>query len=102
MKEAFDDLGAVGAAVSSCYGTGSDASTEFYQIRDMAASRTKIESIADDRFDRVWEELDRRNAIVFLHGAQVPASSPIPHPALGIPITEVNYGSHLLRIAVPI
>ena len=38
----------------------------------------------------MWEELDKRAAVVFLHGAQVPSSTPRPHAFLGIPITEVR------------
>ena len=45
--------------------------------------------IADDAFDPVWEELNKRSAVVFLHGAQIPSSTPYPHPFLGIPIMEV-------------
>ena len=48
------------------------------------------EYIGDDVFDPLWEELDRRAAVVFLHGAQVPSSTPYPHPYLGIPVTEVS------------
>ena len=38
----------------------------------------------------MWEELNKRAAVVFLHGAQVPSSTPRPHAFLGIPITEVR------------
>ena len=44
--------------------------------------------IGDDRYDAIWAELDRRRAVVFLHGAQV-SSTPVPHPYLPIPISEV-------------
>lgn len=46
--------------------------------------------IGDDKYDPVWEELDRRGAVVFLHGTQTPSSTPYPHPFLGLPITEVR------------
>ncbi|KAI0940006.1 hypothetical protein AcV5_001228 [Taiwanofungus camphoratus] len=69
---ACDELGACGVAVSSSYGAGTCATY-----------------IGDDKYDPVWEELDRRGAVVFLHGTQTPSSTPYPHPFLGLPITEV-------------
>ncbi|KAI0034071.1 hypothetical protein K488DRAFT_77449 [Vararia minispora EC-137] len=74
IVHALDELKAVGVAVSSCYGTGPEA-----------------KYIGDEMFGRIWSELDRRAAIVFLHGAQMPAATPMPHPALGIPITEAPH-----------
>ncbi|KAI0750718.1 hypothetical protein C8Q80DRAFT_1153592 [Daedaleopsis nitida] len=68
----LDELGACGVGLSSSYGEGADA-----------------KYIGDDAFDPVWEELDRREAVVFLHGAQIPSTTPFPHPFLGIPVTEV-------------
>lgn len=49
-----------------------------------------IEYIADDAFDPIWDELNRRHAVVFLHGAQTPSSTPYPHPFLGLPISEAS------------
>lgn len=46
--------------------------------------------IADDKYDEIWEELNRRQVVVFLHGAQTASSTPYPHSFLGIPITEVS------------
>ncbi|KAL0949482.1 hypothetical protein HGRIS_009535 [Hohenbuehelia grisea] len=69
---ALDELKADGVALSSSYGVGRDA---LY--------------VGDPRFEPVWRELDRRGAVVFLHGAQVASSTPFPHETLGIPITEV-------------
>ncbi|KAH7887679.1 hypothetical protein F5I97DRAFT_1935762 [Phlebopus sp. FC_14] len=69
---ALDHLNADGFALISSYG---EAATAKY--------------IADDAFDPVWEELDRRRAVVFLHGAQTPSSTPYPNPFLGLPISEV-------------
>jgi hypothetical protein len=46
--------------------------------------------IGDDIYDPIWSALDTRRAIIFIHGTQTPASTPIPHPTLGLPITEVN------------
>ncbi|EJF61204.1 hypothetical protein BD309DRAFT_860958, partial [Dichomitus squalens] len=72
LKFALDELEARGVALSSSYGEGAEA-----------------KYIGDDAYDAVWEELNRRAAVVFLHGAQVPSSTPYPHPYLGIPVTEV-------------
>ncbi|OCH94140.1 amidohydrolase 2 [Obba rivulosa] len=69
---ALDELHADGVALASSYGNASEATY-----------------IADDAYDTVWHEINRRGAVVFLHGAQVPSSTPYPHPFLGIPITEV-------------
>lgn len=46
--------------------------------------------IGDERYYPIWTELNRRKAVVFLHGSQVPGSTPYPHPLLGVPITEVS------------
>ena len=50
----------------------------------------KLAYIGDERYYPIWTELNRRKAVVFLHGSQVPSSTPYPHPFLGIPITEVS------------
>jgi len=70
----FDELGAVGVAVSSSYGEGSEA-----------------KYIGDDEYDPIWSALDARGAIVFIHGTQTPSSTPIAHPTLGLPITAVPH-----------
>ncbi|KAJ7179063.1 hypothetical protein C8R46DRAFT_1173509 [Mycena filopes] len=69
---ALDELHADGISLSSSYGDGANATY-----------------IGDDRYDPIWAELDKRAAVVFLHGAQTPSSTPYPHPFLGLPITEV-------------
>ena len=46
--------------------------------------------VGDDSYDRIWEELNQRKALVFLHGAQTPSSTPFPHAFLGIPVVEVR------------
>ncbi|EKM59220.1 uncharacterized protein PHACADRAFT_25322 [Phanerochaete carnosa HHB-10118-sp] len=69
---ALDVLHANGVSLSTSYGQGPEA---IY--------------IGDDLFDPVWAELDRRGAVVFLHGTQTPSSTPYPHAFLGLPITEV-------------
>lgn len=68
----LDVLGADGVTLMSSYGVGDSA-----------------KYIADDMYDPIWEELDRRHAVVLLHGAQTPSSTPYPHPLLGVPISEV-------------
>lgn len=50
----------------------------------------RSEYIGDDIYDPIWSALDGRGAIVFVHGTQTPSLTPIPHPALGLPITEVT------------
>ncbi|KAL0576919.1 hypothetical protein V5O48_005065 [Marasmius crinis-equi] len=72
IRYALDELGAQGISLASSYGDGPAA-----------------KYIGDDTYDQVWAELDRRKAIVFLHGAQTPSSTPYPHASLGIPIVEV-------------
>ena len=42
-------------------------------------------------FDPVWEELNTRQAAVFLHGSQTRPERPDPHDFLGIPIVEVPH-----------
>ena len=41
-------------------------------------------------YDPVWTALHERGAIVFIHGTQTPSLTPVPHPTLGLPVTEVN------------
>jgi hypothetical protein len=89
----FDELGAVGIAVSSSYGSGDETSGFTITI---SLPRTRIHAhqepgyIGDDIYDRIWSALDARGAIIFIHGTQTPSSTPIPHPTLGLPITEVS------------
>lgn len=90
IRFAMDELNAVGVSLPSLYGSGLDASE--YSVLSRRASVKRVEEyIGDDIFDTVWEELNRRSAVVFLHGAQIPSSTPCPHPLLGIPITEVPH-----------
>jgi len=70
----FDELGAVGIALSSSYGQGAEA-----------------RYIGDDMYDPIWTALHERDAIVFIHGTQTPSSTPVPHPTLGLPVTEVPH-----------
>jgi predicted TIM-barrel fold metal-dependent hydrolase len=72
LSFALDELGADGVNLTSSYGEGGEA-----------------RYVADDAFDPVWEELDRRAALVFIHGAQTPSSTPYPSPLIPIPVGEV-------------
>lgn len=46
--------------------------------------------LGDGKFDPIWEELNKRKSVVFLHGTQTPSSNTYPHIFLGVPITEVS------------
>ena len=48
------------------------------------------EYVGQDLYDPIWNELNKRSAVVFLHGSQTPSSTPYPHPFLGVPITEAR------------
>lgn len=72
VKHSLDVLNAIGVSLSSSYGEGSTATY-----------------IGHEKYNPIWAELNSRHAIVFLHGSQVPSSTPYPDPCLGIPITEV-------------
>jgi hypothetical protein len=65
-------LGADGVYLTSSYGKGEEA-----------------RYAGHDAFDPVWEELDRRHAIVFLHGDQTPGSNRFPNRRAPIPVGEV-------------
>ncbi len=90
MTFALDELGACGVSLSSSYGEGVDASKSIL-VHDCTESHQHLAGyIGDDVFDPIWEALDMRSAVVFLHGAQIPSSTPYPHPFLGIPVVEVG------------
>jgi predicted TIM-barrel fold metal-dependent hydrolase len=72
LAYALDELDADGINLTSSYGEGDDA-----------------RYVADDAFDPIWEELDRRAAVVFIHGAQTPSSTPYPSAFIPIPVSEV-------------
>ncbi|MCF6385630.1 amidohydrolase [Mycobacterium sp. MBM] len=69
---ALDVLGADGVTVTNVYGTGQDA-----------------RSLGDAVFEPMWAELDRRKAVVFLHGEQTPGRNPAPNRFLPVPVVEV-------------
>ncbi|TFK29411.1 amidohydrolase 2 [Coprinopsis marcescibilis] len=70
---AFDSVKADGVAISSSYGEGQEA-----------------KYVGHEHYSEIWNELNKRRAVVFLHGTQTPSSTPVPHPWLGVPITEVG------------
>jgi predicted TIM-barrel fold metal-dependent hydrolase len=72
LAYALDVLGADGVNLTSSYGHGENA-----------------RYVGHDAFDPVWEELDRRRAVVFLHGEQTPGSNRFPNPLVPIPVGEV-------------
>jgi predicted TIM-barrel fold metal-dependent hydrolase len=72
LAHALDVLGAVGVNLTSSYGTGEQA-----------------RYVGHDVFDPIWEELDRRGAVVFIHGDQTPGSNRYPSPLVPIPVAEV-------------
>lgn len=69
--------------------TEKDQPRVFKVICIIFLSDKSLAYIGNERYDPIWIELNRRKAVVFLHGSQVPSSTPYPHPFLGIPITEV-------------
>jgi 6-methylsalicylate decarboxylase len=72
LTYALDELNADGITLTNVYGTGEQA-----------------RSLGDDIFERLWAELDRRHALVFLHGEQTPGRNRIPNRLLPTPISEV-------------
>ena len=87
----LDELNADGIALTSSYGEGSNAGSCFQSNRHQKVTVwLSAVYVGDDRYDRIWEELNQRKALVFLHGAQTPSSAPFPHAFLGIPIVEVS------------
>jgi 6-methylsalicylate decarboxylase len=72
LRFALDELGADGLNLTSSYGAG-DAAVY----------------VADDALDPIWEELDRRSSVVFIHGDQTLGRNAPPSPLLPVPVTEV-------------
>jgi predicted TIM-barrel fold metal-dependent hydrolase len=72
LAYALDVLGADGVNLTSSYGTGDQA-----------------RYVGHDVFDPIWEELDRRGAVVFIHGDQTPGSNRPPNRLVAIPVGEV-------------
>ena len=61
MRYAFDELGAAGVCLVSSIGSGENS-----------------HYLGSDVMDPIWEELDRRRAVVLVHGAQTPHRKPDP------------------------
>jgi predicted TIM-barrel fold metal-dependent hydrolase len=72
LSHALDVLGAAGVNLTSSYGRGDQA-----------------RYVGHDVFDPIWEELDRRSAVVLLHGDQTPSSNRYPSRLVPIPVGEV-------------
>jgi predicted TIM-barrel fold metal-dependent hydrolase len=72
LAYALDVLGAIGVNLTSSYGKGDQA-----------------RYVGHDDFDPIWEELDRRGAVVFIHGDQTPGSNRPPSRLVPIPAGEV-------------
>ncbi|MEU6148246.1 amidohydrolase family protein [Streptomyces sp. NPDC047081] len=73
LRHACDVLGADGVTLTNVYGTGEDAF-----------------SLGDKAFEPLWAELDRRNAVVFVHGEQTPGHNRAPNRFLPVPVSEVG------------
>lgn len=71
LTYAFDVLGADGITLTNVYGVGDEA-----------------RSLGDPIFEPLWAELDRRSAVVFLHGEQTPGSNRAPSRFLPTPLSE--------------
>jgi predicted TIM-barrel fold metal-dependent hydrolase len=72
LTYALDELKADGVTLTNVYGAGDQA-----------------RSLGDDLFEPLWAELDRRGALVFLHGEQTPGRNRMPNRFLPTPISEV-------------
>ena len=72
LTYALDVLGADGVTLTNVYGVGDQA-----------------RSLGDPIFEPLWAELDRRGALVFLHGEQTPGSNRAPSQFLPTPVSEI-------------
>lgn len=95
IRYAFDVLKANGVSITSSYGEAQHAGQlgqpwGIIILTDPTHPSNTV-YLGDRIFDPVWEELDRRRAAVFLHGAQTRPERPDPHDFLGIPIIEVPH-----------
>jgi predicted TIM-barrel fold metal-dependent hydrolase len=86
LARAMDTLGAVGATVStSVFGKG----------------------LGDPQFDPLWEELDRRNAVLFVHPAGLACHSPEIRQSdlqwvLGAPVEDALCALQLIQAGIPV
>ena len=98
----FNELNAHGVSLASSYGIGAPAShSHSFVSMVISFNEARTEYVGDALYEPIWAELDRRKAVVFLHGSQTPSSTPYPHPFLGVPITEVCPLSTSLDIGTP-
>ncbi|MFI5776880.1 amidohydrolase family protein [Nocardia sp. NPDC051570] len=72
LTYALDTLHADGVTLTNVYGVGEEA-----------------RSVGDVLFEPLWAELDRRGALVFLHGEQTPGRNRMPNRFLPTPVSEV-------------
>ncbi|MFF0222884.1 amidohydrolase family protein [Streptomyces sp. NPDC004629] len=72
LAYAFDELGADGVTLANVYGQGADAC-----------------SLGNSRLEPLWAELDRRAALVFVHGEQTPGRNAAPNRFMPVPVSEV-------------
>lgn len=86
---ALDVLHADGISLSSSYGQGESAGEDSTPVKLICTLTKGPVYLGHDSFDAIWAELDRRGAVVFVHGTQTPSSTPYPHDFLGLPVTEV-------------
>ena len=94
IKYAFDVLKANGVSITSSYGEAENAGESGLPGAMTLANLIhpfSVVYLGDRKFDPIWEELNARQAAVFLHGAQTRPERPDPHEFLGVPIVEVPH-----------
>ncbi|UZJ53621.1 hypothetical protein CBS101457_002941 [Exobasidium rhododendri] len=72
VRHSLDELHADGISLVSSYSNGKES-----------------KYLGHAYFEPLWRELNEREAIVFLHGDQVPSTNSVPSDRLPIPIVEV-------------
>ncbi|KAH8830352.1 hypothetical protein DL96DRAFT_1707182 [Flagelloscypha sp. PMI_526] len=90
IRYCAETLGCFGFSLPSSSGEGPQARIKSpCWLGVFSRTQESLGYVGHDAFDVVWKELNRRHAVVFLHGSQVPSSTPWPHETLGIPVSEV-------------